>query len=194
MKTASLTIKELFRLAFSAPVVWLAENAEKGPNLNWVVTSLEATQAGDILLLSTTSQAAQTLKRAREQGCAAVVFVGDESPPENILPAGLTVVAVPGQYNAQTVQRLLLTAMINQRVALVEQGVRVHAQLSQIEAEGQGLNGLVSAMVEISGRGVVAQDKRLSVLAGQPSTSLKHGWNKLVASLTNLESLPEIAA
>ena len=79
MKTHSLTIKELFRLAFSAPVVWLAENPSERPALNWVVTSVEEAQEGDILLLSTASNAARTLLRAREQGTAAVVFLGDES-------------------------------------------------------------------------------------------------------------------
>jgi PucR family transcriptional regulator, purine catabolism regulatory protein len=191
MERHSLTIKELLRLAFPTPVVWLAENSEERPGLNWVVTNVEATQAGDILLLSTAAGAAQTLERARLQGAAAVMFLGDAAPPENILPEGLTVIAVPGQENIQTVQRLLLTAMINQRVALAEQGVRIHAQLSQIEAEGQGLNGLVKAMADITGRGIIAQDKRLSILAQQPTAGHKPRWNKFVAPLSNLESLPE---
>jgi purine catabolism regulator len=191
MKTRSPTIKDLFRLALSAPVVWLAENPNECPNLNWVVTSIDEAQEGDILLLTSVSDASRTLGRAQEQGSAAVVFLGDESPPENVLPEGLTVVAMPGQHSPQTVQKLLLTAMINQRVALVEQGVRIHVQLSQIEAEGHGLNGLVNAVAEISGRGVVAQDKRLSILAQQASANLKRSWNRILASLSGLESLPE---
>ncbi len=191
MKTQTLTIQELFRLAFPSPVVWLAEAANDRPKLGWVVTDAEAVQEGDLLLLSTSCDVQPILRRACDQGAAAVIFLGDESPRENILPQGLTVVAVPGQSNVQTVQRLLLTAMINQRVALVEQGVRIHAQLSQIEAEGKGLAGLVSAMAEISGHGIVAQDKRLSFLAQQPSVDLKHRWNRCLAPLANLESLPE---
>jgi purine catabolism regulator len=191
MKTQSLTIKELFRLAIPSQVVWLAESSNERVKLGWVVTSVEAAQEGDLLLLSGTCDAEPALLRARDQGASAVVFLGDESPPENILPPGLTVVAVPGQSNLQTVQRLLLTAMINQRVALVEQGVRLHVQLSQIEAEGQGLVGLVRAMAEISGQGIVVQDKRLSVLAQQSSVELKHRWNRCLSPLSNLESLPE---
>ena len=191
MKTQAPTIQELFRLAFSAPVVWLAENSNERPKLGWVVTNVESVQEGDILLLSSVSEAAPVLERARDQGASAVIFLGEASPREKSLPQGLTVVAVPGQSNLQTVQRLLLTAMVNQRVALVEQGVRIHAQLSQIEAEGQGLNGLVNAMAEISGKGIIAQDKRLSVLAQQPSAELKHRWGKCISPLTNLESLPE---
>jgi hypothetical protein len=191
MKTPSPTIKDLFRLAFSAPVVWLSEGANERPHLNWVVTSVDEAQQGDILLLSTVSNAARTLVRARELGTAAVIFLGHESPPEKILPEGLTVVAIPGPTNPQTIQRLLLTALINQRVALVEQGVRIHVQLSQIEAEGHGIAGLVNAMAEISGRGVIVQDKRLSIMAHNAPKELKRSWNKILASLSSLESLPE---
>ncbi|HVM72643.1 MAG TPA: helix-turn-helix domain-containing protein [Anaerolineales bacterium] len=191
MNTPALTIKDLFRLAFSAPVVWLAETAGEHPRLNWVVTGVEEAQQGDILILSTVANAARNLTRARELGTAAVIFLGDESPSEKVLPEGLTVVGLPGQNNAQTVQKLLLTALINQRVALAEQGVRIHVQLSQIEAEGQGIAGLVNAMAAISGRGVVVQDKRLSILASQAPGELKHTWNKILASLSGLESLPE---
>jgi PucR family transcriptional regulator, purine catabolism regulatory protein len=191
MKTASPTIKDLFRLAFPAPVVWLAEGTNDRPRLNWVVTNIEEAQQGDILLLSNTVGAKQILKRARELETAAVIFLGDESPSEKELPEGQAVVALPGQNNPQTIQRMLLTALINQRATLVEQGIRIHVQFSQIEAEGQGITGLVNAMAEISGRGIIAQDKRLSILARQTPADLKHIGNKLLASLSNLESLPE---
>ena len=191
MKTPSPTIKDLFRLAFSAPVVWLSEGANERPRLKWVVTNVDEAQQGDILLLSTVSNGARTLERARDLGTAAVIFLGDESPSEKILPEGLAVVAIPGHNNPQTIQRLLLTALINQRVALAEQGVRIHVQLSQIEAEGQGIIGLVNAMAGISGRGVIVQDKRLSIPAHQAPGGLKRSWNKILASLSSLESLPE---
>ncbi|HTX91378.1 MAG TPA: helix-turn-helix domain-containing protein [Anaerolineales bacterium] len=191
MKTPALTIKDLFRLAFPTPVVWLAEGTNERPHLNWVVTSVEEAQEGDIFILSNASNVSATLVQARDRSVAAVVCLGDDSPPENVLPAGLTVVGMPGQVNTQTVQRLLLTVLINQHVAQMEQGVRIHVQLSQIEAEGQGLGGLVSAMAEISGRGILAQDKRLNVLAQQGCSGLKSRWNKILASLTSLESLPE---
>jgi PucR family transcriptional regulator, purine catabolism regulatory protein len=191
MKTFAPTVKDLFRLAFSVPVVWLAEGPNERPNLNWVVTSIDEAQPGDILLLSNVSNAAQVLNRARELPTAAVIFLGDESPSEKVLPESLTVVAIPGQNNARAVQRLLLTALINQQVALVEQGVRIHVQLSQIEAEGLGITGLTNAMADISGRGVIVQDKRLSVLAHQAPEELKRSWKKILVSLSGLESLPE---
>ncbi len=193
MKTPSLSIKELFRLAFSEPVLWLSEPQNEHPRLNWVVTSVEEAQQGDILLLTTISDAVKELQRAHQIGTAAVIFLGNESPSEKMLPAGLAVVAIPGRQDAQTIQKLLLTALINQRVALVEQGVRIHVQLSEIEAEGQGIAGLVNAMANISGLGVVVQDKRLSISAQQAPGELKRSWDKILTSLTNLEKSARIA-
>jgi purine catabolism regulator len=191
MSGSSFTIKDLFRIAFSVPIVWLSGDPNKRPNLNWVVTNVEEVQEGDILLLATVASARRVLSRAREQGAAAVIFLGDKSPSESVLPEDLTVVVLPGQHNAQKIQRLLLTVMINQRAALMEHGVSIHAQLSQIEAEGQGLSGLVTTMAKISGRGIIVQDKRLSILAHQPSADLKPNWKNAIKPLDTLESLPE---
>ena len=191
METPSLAIQELFRLAFSTPIVWLSGDPNGRPNLNWAVINADEVQQGDILLLASTSNAKQVLARVQEQGAAAVICLGDESPAEKEIPKGLTVAVLPGQHNVQTVQRYLLTAMVNQRAAMMESGVRIHAQLSQIEAEGLGLSSLVSAMVQISGHGVLVQDKRLSTLAQQSTLDLKPVWKEILKPLDALESLPE---
>ncbi len=191
MGEPSLTIRDLFRLAFSVPVVWLSGDPENRPNWNWVVTKADEVQAGDILLLPEAPSSRRVLTRAREMGAAAVIILGEKSPSESRLPPGLVLVAIHGEHNLQTVQRMLLTAMINQRAALMEHGVRIHAQLAQIEAEGGGLAGLVFRMAQISGHGILVQDKRLAPLAQQPSTAIQGSWKKVVAPLEALESLPE---
>jgi hypothetical protein len=47
---------------------------------------------------------------------------------------------------------------------LHERRARIYAQLSQLEAEGKGLRGLVKAMADISGKGLLVQDKRGRIL------------------------------
>jgi purine catabolism regulator len=86
----------------------------------------------------------------------------------------------------------LLTILINQRSYLMERGVRIHAQLSQLEAEGVGLNGLAQAMSEISGRGVLVQDKRLQLLSESPSSTLFSIWMDVLSHLSVKKNLPEI--
>ncbi len=191
MTTTSPTLRGLLRLAFPGRLVWVCGPQEGHPKLNWVVLAAEAVQEGDILLVKRLPQPWEAMIQARNQGAAAVVFLGDPPRPKSSIPPGLTVAALPEQQDAAQAQRLLLTAMINERAALMESGVRIHDQLARIEAEGQGLPGLVAAMAEFSGHGVLVQDKRLAVLAEQPSAELQEEWQGILDPLCRPESLPE---
>jgi PucR family transcriptional regulator, purine catabolism regulatory protein len=81
--------------------------------------------------------------------------------------------------------------LINQRAALMERGARIHAQLAQLEAEGKGLGGMVKAMSEIAGRGILIQDKRGWILAQHPSSSLSSIWKNILVQLGDLAGLPD---
>src|SRR5512145_1593993 len=192
MSAPTLALKDLFRLAFSGPVVWLAGDPTARPNINWVVFSVEEALQGDVLVLSAAADLADAIQQARAQGVSVVLISGDVSLPEESIPPGLSVVAVPGQYNPQVTQRALLTILINQRAALMERGVRIHAQLSQMAAEEHGLAGLVSAMTDMTGRGIIVQDKRLAVLAERAPAELKPAWEQTLKQVTMLDSLPEM--
>jgi purine catabolism regulator len=198
MSAPALALKDLFRLTFSGPVIWLAGDPNAHPGVNWVVFSVEEAHQGDILLLAAGSpvvveaELAATLRRALAAGVSAVLICGDVSLPEGAIPEGLTVVTVPGQVNPQLTQRLLLTILINQRAALMERGVRIHAQLSQMAAEEHGLAGLVNAMADMTGRGIIVQDKRLSILAEHAPADLKGMWEAQLKQVAQFDSLPEM--
>ncbi|MFZ6026913.1 MAG: PucR family transcriptional regulator [Chloroflexota bacterium] len=192
MSAPTLALKDLFRLAFSGPVVWLAGDPAARPNINWVVFSVEEAQQGDVLVLSAASDLADSIQRALTQGVSVVLISGDVSLPEESIPAGLSVVSVPGQYNPQVTQRALLTILINQRAALIERGVRIHAQLSQMAAEEHGLAGLVGSLADMTGRGIIVQDKRLAVLAERAPAELKPSWEQAIRQVAMLDSLPEM--
>jgi purine catabolism regulator len=192
MSAPTLALKDLFRLAFTGPVVWLAGDPSARPNINWVVFSVEEAQQGDLLILTDQADLPSNLQRARQQGVSAVLICGDVALPEDAIPDGLAVVTVPGQSNLQITQRSLLTILINQRAALMERGVRIHAQLSQMVAEEHGLAGLVNAMADMAGRGIIVQDKRLTVLAERSPVELKPHWDAMLKQVMMLDSLPEM--
>ncbi|HEX9616301.1 MAG TPA: helix-turn-helix domain-containing protein [Anaerolineales bacterium] len=179
-------------MSFSEPVLWLCGEGFEDRPVQWVAASPEEARPGDILLLPSESLSIELVAHARQQQFAALLLFGSGSIPEVNLPDSLPVVAVPvSAGEIRTVQRLMLTLLINQRAALMERGVRLHAQLSQLEAEGRGLSGLAKAMSEISGRGVLIQDKRGRVLAQHPSSTLLAIWGDVLEQLGGLESLPE---
>ncbi len=217
---STLTLSDLFRLAFNQPVLWLAGDMNARPSFNWVALSIEEARRGDILLLASyhptapegTSTAdmrearrplsapelARVLRQAQQAGVSAVLLLGETASPEEeplTSPpdaAAMAIAALPGQaHDLQAIQRALLTILLNQRAALMERGVRIHAQLSQLAAEGQGLGGLAEAMAGLAGRGVIVQDKRLAILAHATPEGATLNWEEILKQVVNFELLPE---
>jgi len=191
MDSPSLSFRKLLRLAYSEPAYWLAGDAQADPPVEWISASLEQTQAGDVLLLPAEALTSETLQRARQAGVAAVLVVGEDFKGVEPLAIDLPAAVVSGQGDLRSIQRNLQTILINQRAALMERGVRIHTQLAQLAAQGEGLEGLVRVMADISGRGVVVQDKRLGVLAHQPSSTLAGIWEDVLGLIQARELLPE---
>jgi purine catabolism regulator len=186
-----LDLKTLLRLAFSGSINWLSqEPSEQAPDL-WVTTSLDEVQPGDILLLQAKRCERGELSQARKQGASAVLLLGEAPQGEIIPPGDLPLAVVPDQQDLRAAQRLLLTMIVNQRGALMERGVRIHTQLSQLAAEGGGLQGLAQGIANISGRGVLVQDKRLNVLAQCPSPGLSALWADVLVQIRTPEFLPD---
>jgi purine catabolism regulator len=191
MNASSPTLNDLIRLSFSEPVFWISGKNNAPCRIHWIATSLEEVQGGDLFILPPDHLAAGILAQAVEKGATAVLILGSAALSDDIYPDGLAVIAVPSQTDLRATQRLMLTILINQRAALMERGVRIHAQLSQLSAEGEGLSGLAHAMADISGRGILVQDKRGGILAAHPSSALLTIWEDVLGQLSSLESLPE---
>ena len=187
------TLKEVLRLSTSQPVTWLAGAGSEACSVRWVVISPDEVGPGDILLLPVSRLSNEIIQRASAQEAAAVLLLGDCAPLQPAPEGDLAIVSIPELTgDLREIQRMLLTVLVNQRAALIERSVRIHAQLSQLEAEGKGLAGLAKAMQEISGKGVVIQDKRGQILAEHPSTTLLTIWEDVLKQMSALESLPEL--
>ncbi len=146
-----------------------------------------------MLLLKSGAAHNQMLQEAQEAGAAGVLLFGVVPSSLDLSIFTLPVVALPLEAgeDLRSIHRLLLVLLVSQRAGLVERGYHIHRQLAQLAAEGAGLPGLVRAMVEISGRGALVQDKRGNILAEHPSPTLLGIWQDLLLTLSDLGSLPE---
>jgi len=191
MFETTLSLNELLRLAFDDPVNWLNGDPTTHPPLNWVVVSIDDAQQGDLVVVSSDDDLASLIQQAVEIEVAAVLVCG-QMPDDVKLPvSSLPVAALVELSNIQMIQRDLLTVMINQNAALIERGILIHDQLSQLVAEGDSLAELVGAIADFSGRGVIVQDKRLGVLAEHPPKDIKSGWDDILQQVILIDSLPE---
>ena len=191
MISTAFSVQDLFRLAFDEPVVWLSERDSAQGSVNWIVTSPSEVQRGDILLCFGEQVSDELLAQAMRSKVGCVLVLGELDRPIEKLPDKLPIAQARSLKDIRKTQRLLTTVMTNQRAAIMERGVRVHAQLSQLAAEAEGLEAIAHAIADISGHAVLVQDKRGNALAEHPGTDLADIWTDVVVQLTNYEELPE---
>jgi purine catabolism regulator len=185
------SLKELSRLAFSQPFTWLSAEPAQDDQVKWFEISLNEVDVGEVVLLRTDEASDEKLAEAQEKKVSAVLLLGENLRADITLPENLPVAVVAGEHDLKQAQRLLLTILINQSAALHERRARIYAQLSQLEAEGKGLRGLVKAMADISGKGLLVQDKRGRILEECTSSALAMIWEDILKQLVSLNSLPE---
>lgn len=190
MDEQSFNLNELSRLAFSEPITWLSAEPGRDVQIGWFAISINEASPGDVVLLPSSDASSEVLLKAQKKGVSAILLLGGKPAAKMKVPPDLPVAAVAGEYDLLETQRILLTILINQRAALQERGTRVHTQLSQIEADGQGLKSLVIAMADISGKGILVQDKRGRVLVECASPALVSIWEDTTKQLVSLDSLP----
>jgi len=190
MNDHPLTFKELLRLSGANPQVWISDQPAVDILIDWVALTVDDVGPGDVFLTSGINLSPKVAEQTWKRGGVALIIVGDSPLGESQIPSEIPVVAVPKETNLRALYRTMLTILVNQRAYLMERGVRIHTQLSQIAAEGDGLSGLARAMLDLSGRGVLVQDKRLGILAEYPSSALHAIWDDVLVQLLDIENLP----
>jgi purine catabolism regulator len=97
---------------------------------------------------------------------------------------------VDEEEDIHTIQRKLIKNIVDQRSSYMESGYRIHVRLAKLAAEGLPIDEFARALLELSGRGVLIQDKRMNTLADCPSVNLQSIWNDITEQLGSIESLP----
>ncbi|MBN1537440.1 MAG: helix-turn-helix domain-containing protein [Anaerolineales bacterium] len=187
-----LSLKELLRICFPGSVRWICEETEKQNLVSWVVTSLDEAQVGDILIIAGDKIKASIFSGAENKNVSGILILGDVKESDLEVTHNLPIAVLKKDYGQiREVQRILLTTLTNQRLGLVERSSRIYAQLSQLEAEGKGVRGLVDAISRLCGKGVLLQDKRGEILADCPSTELTAVWKDVLTQFRDLSTLPD---
>lgn len=192
MSTTGITLQQLLRLNYADAVVWLSDLPRDDISVQWVVLSLDEINPGDVLLMPARDFTPKLVEQTGKCGGVAILLWGQRSQGKLTTQPEIPIVSLPDEQSIHANYRTLLTTLINQRAYLMERGVRIHAQLSQLEAEGRGLPGLAQTMGEISGRGVLIQDKRLNILSDCPSSTLTSIWSDVLAYLATKDHLPDV--
>ncbi len=187
----SSSLKTLIRLSALKPVAWLSEDdAASSPLIRWIALDVAAAREGDALFVPGPEVDEALIREAAAKKLVALIVHGQlaEETPSPALP----VAVLPAQADPEATYRLFLTLLIDQRAQLMEWGSGIHTELDRMVADGAGLEDLARTMMEISGRSVIIQDKRLNVVAYSQQGMLADAqWQELLTELGELEKLPE---
>jgi purine catabolism regulator len=190
MNKSSIGLKELLRLAFTEPVRWLSGNRDDEIMVNWIAISLENVQKDDLLVIQSADLTPKLIDRAKDLEISSILILGQVSRKIGKSTTGISLIALEEEDDIRLAQRRLINVLVNQRASYLESGFRVHKQLSKLAAEGLQIEGIARALLEISGRGVLIQDKRLNILAEFPAVDLQSIWDDITERLSSIESLP----
>ncbi len=189
MAYPSIPLSTLLRLASPEGVVW-ASPAPDDTLVTWVMGNVELAKGGEAWLVDSQQVSVEHARLAQKHGIVVIIVVGMPVNLPQFSQVGIPVVCLPHQTDFVETFRMLLTILVNQRAHLMEWGNKFSARLSQLEAEGAGLNALVEELREMSGKAVLVQDKYLSSLAQSIPAAFRPTWEKISLHLEDVESLP----
>jgi purine catabolism regulator len=190
MNEPTSTLNELLRLGYPKKYAWLSDQPASDIQVGWVVSKVGDVGRGDLLVLSGVDLKPEVIRQIRVNGGVAIILTGVIPPVKSMNSNNFPVIHISGEDHLRDVQRTFLNILVNQRAYLMERGVRIHTQLSKIAADGEGLAGLTRSMSELSGRGILIQDKRLGILAEFPSSSLASIWEDVLTQFGDVSHLP----
>ncbi len=172
--TQPLTLQEIITLALPAETRVYAGHAQLERSVGWIVAASPADGlmrfgAGDLALLCPPyaknwsipfSQLAQT-------GIAGVVMVGEPSSSmvSAAEQAGLPLLGLPDFADARRIERATLALLLDRGAGIERRAAQLYQQLTVLSAESAGLDAMAALIGRTTGKTVLIQDKRLSVIA-----------------------------
>ncbi|MBT4003773.1 MAG: hypothetical protein HOF10_10730, partial [Chloroflexi bacterium] len=185
-----LILNDSLNLLFPAEaILWLNKKPESDIKFKWVSLHPEQLENGDLLLLKATNLRTKTIKSAISSGAVGILIFG----PHKIniqIPENMPIVNIKSNENIRDVQREFTKLLTNKNASLNERKLQIQNQLTKLAAEGEMIDGIAKAMVDISRHGIIIHDKRLNIISSIPSPDLQQAWSDITVLFSQQENLP----
>ncbi|MBN1201031.1 MAG: helix-turn-helix domain-containing protein [Anaerolineae bacterium] len=203
-----ITVSDLLRLALPVgstvvaghrgivhPVMWVSVLNTRPPAFpdlrggELALLSLDAMH-----LLSDKLTLISLLHELAEMDVTAVGVVGEIAPPAGAVAddLGIPLIRLPETVQLRTLERLIAQVLMGSPVTPDGRASDVREQLLQLSTENRGLEALVEALANITGKTVVTQDKRLRPLAAAGRLTREPDWTEIEDALYDLDLLPAL--
>ena len=105
---------------------------------------------------------------------------------------GIPLLHLPDGLSMRQVERDVVRTLVGPLPAPEVRGQEVYAQLLQLTTENRGMKAVIEALADLTGRSVVAQDKRLDVVAAAGELTAEENWQAVQAALGSEDPLPSL--
>ncbi len=185
-----LNLDDSLHLLFPAESIeWLNKKPDQYINFKWISLHPEQLEKGDLLLLKATNIRTKTIKSAISAGAVAILILG----PHKIniqISEEIPIINITNYEDIRDVQREFIKLLTNKNATLNERKLQIQNQLTKLAAEGEMLDGIARAMVDIASHGILIHDKRLNILSSVPSPDLREAWTDIALLFSQQENLP----
>ena len=174
METKPLTLQELILLALPPETRVLAGHGQLDCPITWVVSSSAVDHSaklapGDLtfLLPPYSLDLVSRLSEIAQAGAAGVAVLGEPAPDvaQAAEKIGIPFMVLPDSANTRAIERTILTLLLDRTAAMGQRAAQLYQALTVLSAENAGLEAMAALIGRTTGKMVLIQDKRLSLLA-----------------------------
>ncbi len=195
-----ITLQELITLALPAETRVVAGRRSLSRSVTWAFSASTGEAAaraapGDFAFVLPPYDGDLTalLARLSQAGVAAVALIGD--PPagwaQAAEQAGVPLFALPPAVDVRRVERLTLALLLDRSAVMERHAAELYQALTILSAESAGLNAMAALIGQTTGKSVVIQDKRLTVIAAWYAPTMEAQRESITAWVAATNNLPE---
>ena len=204
---SNVFLNDIVRLSLPVGTAIVAGPNSGGHPVNWVVVLTDLhdvalqVQLSDLVLVPpaliaerTPAQIATLLGELAELSVAGVVVLGDMAAPVRAAADALALplISLPDGTSLRNIHQSISSLLVDQQSQISERGMQLYRRLSEMSREGQGLMAMTEVMSKLTGKIIVAQDKRLEIRALSRPLDSKVDVGQLRELLSARESLPSV--
>ncbi len=124
---------------------------------------------------------------------ASAIIMNKVASPTAIAEAnayGLPVLHLPDDAHIRTVEKDVVSLLVDRRGQFERRGTQIYRQLTQISSRNEGMSEIINAIARLTSKSVIIQDKRLRILHSTVQPGLVAHWDEIETHLRKTNSLP----
>ncbi len=199
-ETKPTTVQELVSLALPLETRVLAGHASLGRPVTWVASAASEDSAarltsGDFVFLFPpySDELAKRVGRLARAGVAGIAVVGE--PAANVVEeadkAQTPLLVLPPTVNLRRLEQTALALLLDHASGMEQHAAQLYQQLTVLSAENSGLEAMAALIGATTGKTVLVQDKRLTVLASWLTPQLETRREAIEHWVTTPANMPE---